>query len=164
MKETEKEEIKKSPIQIVDLSLVHVDFRKKTTSLKHLDIPIESIKLTVSIDELDELTLSSLCDMSAFIDDENADFQISLSYLLVAQISDKSMRENLERFARVGAMFNVLVHARETIASLTARAFGKAIILPTLNIADFGQSIKINVLEKPRSTENLPSKDATEAQ
>ena len=159
MEESTKEEISKSPIQIIDLSLVHVEFRKKTTSLKQFDIPINSLDFTVSIDQIDDLTLSSLCNLSAFKDDEGADFQFSLSYLLVAQIRDKSMRENLERFARIGAMFNVLVHARETIASLTARAFGKAIILPTLNITEFGKSVKINILEKPRQTEVPPSQE-----
>lgn len=157
MEETKKEEIKRSPIQIIDLSLVHLDFRKRTTSLKQTEVSIDSIKLTVSIDELDENTLSSLCDVAVFVDEENSDFQISLSYLVVAQVSDKSMRENLEMFARIGAMFNVLVHAREAIASLTARAFGKAVILPTLNITEFGHTIKINVLEKPRDSNTIPA-------
>jgi preprotein translocase subunit SecB len=151
MEEEKKQEIKKSTIQISDLSLISAVFKKKTSRLKQNEIPTSALSLVISIQEIDDLAYLSLCAINAFQDDDpNADFIVSLNYQIITKASDPVAKNDLQQFARFGAPFNALVHARELISSLTARAFGKAATLPLLDIREMGKSLRITMMEKPK--------------
>jgi hypothetical protein len=150
MDEIRKEDLKLSPISIVELSLNSLEF-KKTTSRPHVEeIPLDAIRVRVRTEEVNSLTIISWCDLTLFEEVKDASFTLTLAYQIEARISDPARHESLLRFARFGALFNVIVHARELVATLTARSFGRALMIPMVDITELGEKINIAFSEQPR--------------
>jgi preprotein translocase subunit SecB len=135
---------KKSIISISSLLLTDLSFHKNSSKLKRTVIPANAINIEATIQELEQLTYLTECTIHI---NENKDpklyFSSMLKYQIVSQAIDQDHLKELETFARFGAIFNAFVHARELIANLTSRSFGKAALFPLLDIRQLGTEIKI---------------------
>jgi hypothetical protein len=88
--------------------------------------------------------MESICQIAVYgKDDPRGDFQMELTYRINASASDSSHKSDLEKFARFGSSFNALVFARETVAQITFKAFGKAAVIPLLDVHELGESLII---------------------
>ena len=141
---------KRSPIHLDTVSLRSVSFKARATKLGRIEIPASSLKITVSIEEESETSFRSTTNILIYGDnDPRGEFEMQLSYLVVASIAEVSHKDELEKFARFGAPFNALVYARETVASLTAKTFGRSAIVPLLDIRELGKELTIQRAPKP---------------
>lgn len=132
----EKKPIKKSPIQIVSLSLQKLEFKKVSSRLRTTKVRPVAIQIAITVEKLEDLTYSTLCRLSVNESDkENCDFFFCCEYQVISQAVSNEVAVDLERFAQLGAPFNVLTHAREILQTISARAFGKSVILPLLDIS-----------------------------
>jgi len=127
--------------------------------LKRTLIPANAINIEATIQELEQLTY--LTDCTIHINENNDPklyFSSMLKYQIISQAIDQDHLKELEAFARFGAIFNAFVHARELIANLTARSFGKAALFPLLDIRQLGSEIKIDthkVQQEPIKEETI---------
>lgn len=152
-------EIKKSPIQIVEFTIRELKFKVNSPALRAIEVPIEAINLNVSVQANDELHYSSLCGIEINSQNENeSDFTLSATYQIDACIADIQSKESLERFAKFGAPFNMLTHVRELLILLSTRAFGRAVSIPLLDITELGKLITIKSAAK-QADEQFPSLD-----
>lgn len=153
------EKQKKSPIQISEISLNEIIFKKRGTRLKRTKILPSAINFEVQIQEIDTLSYTTRCKINVYDEaEQSCDFYLKLEYNIISRIIDPEFKNALEGFAKLGAPFNALVHAREIVSSLTSRAFGKVALLPLLDIRDFEQRLEIKVLEKQHEGKKEPSK------
>jgi preprotein translocase subunit SecB len=135
---------KKSIISISSLVLTDLTFHKKSAKLKRIIIPARAISIDASIEELEKLNYLTDCSININSEkDPNSDFVSTLKYQIISQTIDIDHLKDLEAFAKFGALFNAFVHARELIADLTARSFGRAALFPLLDIRQLGNEIKI---------------------
>jgi len=147
------EKPKKSPIQISEFSLTTLEFKRVGSRPRRLKIPANFIKIEAVVEELDALAYSIVCHICINEEAKEAlDFSAKIEYQMVAKTIDPEFKKQLEGFAKVGAPFNALVHARELIASLTARAFGRTAMLPLIDIRDFESTIHVTSVEKESAT------------
>lgn len=149
------EKLKKSIIKLLNVSLTSVDFQKKGEALRRLRIPTNAIKIQVVINKIDSLKIRSECTINIYNKDSlKDDFFLSVVYEIVAAVSELGDYEQLEKFARFGAPYNVFVHARELVADITGKAYGKIALLPLINITDLGKQIQIStVIEEQNQKE-----------
>jgi len=146
------EQMKESIIRLERISLESLDFTKKAQVLQRISIPPKLLRFDVTVETLTDTTVQSRCDISVLSEqNQEDDFEIHLSYLIIASISDISQKEALEKFAKFGAPFNALVYARDLIANITSRAFGQPAMLPLLDIRQLGESINIISKASPQN-------------
>jgi len=150
---------KKSIISISSLLLIELSFHKNSSKLKRTIIPANAINIEATIQELEQLNYLTECTIHINPNkDPKSDFFSMLKYQIVSQAIDQDHLKELEIFARFGAIFNAFVHARELIADLTARSFGKAALFPLLDIRQRGSEIKIvtqTIHQEPIKTEPI---------
>ncbi|MDL1893028.1 hypothetical protein FBQ87_09080 [Sphingobacteriales bacterium CHB3] len=145
------DKIKKSPIKLESIELTNLNFSRKSAKLRRSEIPPLSMRVEVSINEKSELLLESTCDIILYGDDDpRGDFQMELSYRINASTFDSSHKNDLEKFAKFGSPFNALVFARETVAQITFKAFGKAAMIPLLDVHGLGKSL---IIKQPFNVE-----------
>lgn len=158
MEETNKQGYVESPLRLLRLSLIEISFMRCKIDSTLESIPIEAISLMIEIKRLDALTLLSICHIEI---STVADFKFSSIYEVESQTKDTAHTAVHENFARIGAMFNAMVHAREALNALTSKAFGRMITFPLLNILDFGRDVQIKsrteISPEVTSTGEIPS-------
>ena len=139
---------KKSNVQLVSLFLTDLVFKKLTIKLRKTNIPVAAITLDASIEEIQENTFVTNFEISVHKeDDPGADFTSTLRYQIVSRSIVPNSRKEIEGFARFGGPYNALTHARETIGVLTSKAFGRAALLPLLDIVRFGRSVTLKSMK-----------------
>ena len=126
--------VKKSIIKLDQISLERLTFKKKSNALRRSEIPPSSLRIGVTIFEREETYFESVCDIGIYDEDQRGDFELSLTYKISASILDPQHKEALEKFAKYGSPFNALVFAREAVADITFRAFGKSATIPLLDV------------------------------
>lgn len=142
----ETKAIKRSPIQVDSLSLQNVEFRKESPRLRSLKVRPASLEISVTVQRVDELTFSTACKITINEKKKSRDFYFCAEYLVISKTLVAERAEDLERFARLGAPFNVLVHVRDILQSLSTRAYGKSVQLPLLDISEMA-SIAVTKVE-----------------
>ena len=145
---------KLSKVQISQLSLTRLNFEKKSDKLGRKTIPTHSISFEVNVKQITETECLTICKIDTFSKKEPpTNFIISMEYEVHSNVLDKTDVKELIAFARLGAPFNVFVHARELIIQLTLKAFGKAAFFPLLNISDLQKetNVKVELLPGPET-------------
>ena len=154
-------DIKKSIIQLGEISLTDVKFVKKKPTLSRagINVKLNDIHFQVVVQQLDKYAFLSRCTFEIFREqNDQSDFYASFQYEIVSKVSEDKHLEDLEKFAKFGAPFNAIVHVREILIGLSGRAFGRAAFIPLIDIREFGKKLIIET--KQNSEQNSASKSA----
>lgn len=149
-----------SPIQIHSIELTEASFRVNRTPVANTVIESENLAIDVTLEQKSNVAIST----SAFIQVKEAegfplDYEARLSFRIEARISDEQFAEKLKEFAKFGAPFNAMVHARDLLSSLSTRAFGKSVLIPLLDVRELGQ--QINIIDSSLNSETSNTPDNT---
>jgi hypothetical protein len=150
--------IKKSTISLDRVELRSVKFESRSNKLHRADIPLSAIQIDLHSSKEETLlpSLSTLCRITIFSpENPKADFYAELLYRIEASVENSEDVDLLTKFSTVGAAFNAFVFARQAIADLTFKAFGKAVRLPLLNIGELGARISSGPLPPSLNVESV---------
>lgn len=141
--------MKKSPIHIVSIVLVSLEFKKINEKLRGTKVRPGSLSIDVSVLEVDRMTYSTSCKIGINEGKEKlSDYSFIAEYEITSKTLEEEFAKDAEGFAKLGAPFNVLVHVRELLQSLTARAFGRSVLLPLMDIRELMDIAKITMVIK----------------
>jgi hypothetical protein len=139
-----------SPIQIQSISLIGLNFEILKSNPSDISIHIDNLSIEVSTDEKSSVVIVSTVNLKVQPNEAHPiAFTAHLTYEIESRVEKQDDVKHLKAFARIGAPFNALVHAREVIVGLTSRAFGKSVLIPLLDIQKFGDAISFVEPEKP---------------